>query len=221
MHSFLKILYDWLEVWALFFPIYAFLKNRGQPHYMIPVGFYLLIALILYVFSDVIWQRTTLGIDLGITNNNPLYNLNSIVRFLLFSTFFIRLAQPSLMAVKKTLPFLFIAFVLFNFIFLEDYFRLRLSSKLHVVESGLLLFYCLHYYFYLLAQDQSSFTKLPSFWVVTGLSILVVASFSIYLFYDAMIDSNFHFAVNIWQFHKIAFLIFCLFLTKAFYVGKR
>jgi hypothetical protein len=92
-----------------------------------------------------------------------------------------------------------------------------ISTRLHAVEAGLLLIFCLQYYFLLIKDEQTAFKKLPSFWVVTGLSIFVVISFPIYLFYKNAALIDIPFVVNIWQVQKLAYLILCIFISIAFY----
>ncbi len=53
---------------------------------------------------------------------------------------------------------------------------------------------------------------------VTGLSIYVVASFFVFLFYVPMIKENPELANNMWDVNNVAYIILCIFITKAFYV---
>jgi hypothetical protein len=212
---------DWAEVWGLFIPGFVLLIRPKQPYYLFPVIIYIIIAFFLYLFIDLIWQQKRFGIDLGLYNNNPLYNVNSICRLICFSLFFIRLRQPFLTGLKLVLPFLFILFAAINFIFLENFFRPLISSTLLMVESAILIFYCLQYYLYLLKSEQSGFSRLSDFWVVTGLSIMVITSFSIYYLYDRMVNEQLTLAINIWEVHKAAYIVFCIFLAKAFYTNER
>lgn len=220
---FLKTVLDWLEVWAILIPLFVLLKKPRQPVYMQPVIYYLFVALFLNIVATLIWKRNSLGLNTVFENNNPFYNLHSIFRLIFFSVFFIRLKQPFLSGVKMIIPFLFIFFVVINFIDIEFFFQKKISSRLHTVESGILLFYCLQYYLFRLKEEQASFTKMPDFWVVTGLSIFVVISFPIYLFYDRMIYlfygpklDEFKFLLDIWEVQKIGFLICCILIAKAF-----
>ena len=70
-----------------------------------PIIIYLFIALILNFFADLIWQAPHLHIKFPTDNNNPLYNLHSIMRMFLFSWFFIKLDQPFIPFIKKLIPF--------------------------------------------------------------------------------------------------------------------
>jgi hypothetical protein len=83
------------------------------------------------------------------------------------------------------------------------------------------LIYCMLYYLSELKDDSKNLFNVPDFWVVTGLSIYVVINFFVFLFYLPMIYVDQDLAVNIWNVHNIAFIIFCLFITKAFYGSHR
>src|SRR5690606_106021 len=113
---------------------------------MQPVIYYLFVALFLNIVIDLIWKRSVLGLNSSFDNNNPYYNLHSIFRLIFFSVFFIHLKQPFLARLKLIIPFIFILFVVINFIFFEDSTQPKISTRLHMVESGILLFFCLQYY---------------------------------------------------------------------------
>ena len=70
-------------------------------------------------------------------------------------------------------------------------------------------------------KDENDLFNSPHFWVVTGLSIYVVVNFFVFLFYGPMLNVDIHLAVNIWNVHNIAFIIFCFFIGKAFYGSVR
>lgn len=89
------------------------------------------------------------------------------------------------------------------------------------MEAYLLLIYCMIYYLEALKDDQKNLFLETDFWVVTGLSIYVVVNFFVFLFYQPMIDVDVKLAINIWNVHNIAFIIFCLLITKAIYASSR
>ena len=110
-----------------------------------------------------------------------------------------------------------IVFVVVNFIFFENFFNPQsFSGNLLTVEAYLLLVYCMLYYLAELKDDENPFNG-PDFWVVTGLAIYLVTNFFVFLFYTPMLNVDIKLAINIWNVHNIAFVIFCLFITKAFY----
>src|SRR5260221_14478678 len=100
--KYLKEILDWSEVWAPLIPLAILISRKQKSVWRRPMLWYLVIAILLSIIADVIWQRRHLGIDGWLQNhfyffyedggqtfkNNLLYNLQSIFRFLLFSWFF-------------------------------------------------------------------------------------------------------------------------------------
>ena len=215
----LKIL-EWSEVWALIIPLAVLLLRRKQPATLKPIIVYLWIAFILNVAIDIIM---VINLDPKANlSNNPLYNLHSIARFICFSIYFINLPQSSFIKFKKALAAISAIFLVINFSFFENFFNHdSFSGNLLATEAYLLLVYCMLYYLSELKDDSKNLFKSPDFWVVTGLSIYVVVNFFVFLFYLPMIYVNEDLAVNIWNVHNIAFIIFCLFITKGLYGSHR
>ena len=214
----LKIL-DWSEVWALLIPLIALLFRREQPASLRPIIVYLWLAFILNLVIDIIMELRNYYPD---WTNNPLYNFHSVVRFACFSFYFIQLQPTSFTRLKKIIAILSGIFLIINFLFFEDFFNNEsFSGNLLAAEAYLLLVYCMLYYLAELKDDSKNLFNGPDFWVVTGLSIYVVVNFFVFLFYLPLIDVDWHIAVNIWNVHNIAFIIFCLFITKALYGSNR
>jgi len=214
----LKIL-DWSEVWALLIPLIALLFRREQPATLRPIIVYLWLAFILNLVIDIIMELRNYYPD---WTNNPLYNFHSVVRFACFSFYFIQLQPTSFTRLKKIIAVLSGIFLIINFLFFEDFFNNEsFSGNLLAAEAYLLLVYCMLYYLAELKDDSKNLFNGPDFWVVTGLSIYVVVNFFVFLFYLPLIDVDWHIAVNIWNVHNIAFIIFCLFITKALYGSNR
>lgn len=218
---FFEELFDWTESWAPLIPISLFLLYRNQPTHFKPVFVYFIAAFLLNTFANVIWKRGQLGLDLGLENNNSIYNLNSILRFSLLSLFFILLHHRGMRRLKRLLPLLFLAFACFDLFLWEYFFAERIANNLHAAEAGFLLLYCLLYYFQTLNSDAIAFKGAPDFWLVTGLCIFVIISFPVYLFYQKIIDNYKTFTVNIWAVQKTGFLIFCIFSSIAFFLAGR
>jgi hypothetical protein len=220
MNNLFNLIIDWAEVWALLIPICVFFYKKKISSLLKPVVWYVFIALFLNLAQDIIWKYK---IELKLTGflyNNPfIYNTHSIERFALFSLFFIRLKQPILSRIKTILPFVFFLFIIINFSVYQSF--TEFSSRTLGTETAFLLLYCLLYYLNLLNQDTTiAFKHLPDFWVVTGLSIYVVINFPIFLFYRALSNQFEKFAIDIWNVHNITYIIFCVFLARAFYVSK-
>jgi hypothetical protein len=220
MNNILEPLLDWSEVWAVLMPLSVLYFCRHQPSQVKPVIVYLIFALVLNLVIDVI---VALNVYFGefIKSNNPYYNIQSIIRFGCFSYYFNSLPQSPFPTLRKWLPVLFAAFLLVDFIFIEDFFNYKhLSGNLMAAESYLLLICCLQYYLAELKTEERIFDS-PHFWIVTGLAIYVVVNFFVFLFYVPLLDSDVELAINIWNVHNIAFIILCIFISKGFYVAAR
>ena len=228
MKHFLQQVLDGSEVWALLIPIFFILRQKQKVTYLKPVQLYVWIALILNIAIVLISKRNQwFGLPeypqpAWLGSNNFIYNIHSVARFLLFSWFFILLNQTFFYKIKKSLPVLFVLCGLVNFIFFENFFYYwSFSGRLISIEATLLLFYCLLYYMHMLRDEESSFRKSPSFWVVTGLSIYVVVNIPIFLFYMALLKQFEDFTIGIWDIHNLSYILFCIFIAKAFYESKR
>jgi hypothetical protein len=215
---------DWSEVWAPLIPLIYLLFNKNQPRALTPVISYLLFAFLINLAGDIIsdfkvwipwWPK-------WLHSNNPLYNVHSIIRFIFFSYFFIALRQSSFTRLRHILPYLSLLIVIINFKYVENFGnRDHLSGNLLASEAYLLLIYCMLYYLSKLRDEENDAVWGPDFWVVTGLSIYVVVNFFVFLFYVPMIYQNARLADNMWDVHNIAYIIFCLFITRAFYEPAR
>jgi len=197
------------------------MRHKEQPGYLRPVVLYIWFALVVNLAVDVIW-KLKLVIPRPWNSNNYLYNLHSVVRFYLFSAFFIRLQQPVLKRLKRVMPWVFGLFVVLNFSLAENFFNyFNLSSRLLALEAGILLFYCLQYYFYKVKEDQEIGINQPDFWVVTGLGIYVAINFFIFLLYNELSSYDIPFAVDIWTVHNLSYVLLQIFLAKALYESRR
>ena len=224
-------LINFMEVWSLFIPLIALYFNKKQPAYLQPVIIYLFLALYINFLGDIMYFQDELHFPNWFRTNTYLYHIHSIVRLLLFSILFIRLKQPFLVNLKKTIPIVFIAFVIINFNFSEHFFNYKyndtyhyvdskLSGHLLAVEAVLLLLYCLIYYLFRLQEDRTDVRKPAHFWVVTGLCIFVIPCIPVYLFYESLIKLDIRFTRYIWKVPNICYLIFCIMIAKAFLVSK-
>lgn len=221
MGHFFQIALDWSEVWALLIPLCVLLFQRNQPEAMRPVIIYLFLALFVNTVIDVMYLVMKY-LPTWLRSNNPLYNVHSIIRFACFSLYFVSLPNASFRKMKKVLALLLVIFIIINFTFFERFFNFdSFSGNLLSAEAYLLLIFCLLYYLSELKDDENDLFDSPHFWVVTGLSIYVVVNFFVFLFYMPMIKVDVPLAINIWNVHNVAFIIFCLFISKAFYGTTR
>jgi len=201
-------------------PLSVLLFRRQQPSSLRPVIVYLWLAFLVNVAIDIIMAINIYSRTQNLSNN-PLYNIHSVLRFTCFSFYFIHLQKNSFAQLKKLLALFGLVFLFVNFGFFEDFFnRESFSGNLLTVEAYLLLAYSMLYYLAELKDDENLFDG-PHFWVVTGLAVYLVTNFFVFLFYMPMITVDVELAINIWNVHNIAFIIFCLFITKAFYGSVR
>ena len=217
MLAILKLIFDWSEVWAPLIPLVFLLFNRKQPRILRPVIAYLVFAFFINVTGDIISDFKSY-LPLWLHSNNPLYNVHSVIRFICFSYFFISLRQNYFRSILYILANFLLLLIIINFKYFEDFGNInRLSGNLLSAEAYVLLIYCMLYYLSKLRDEVDDITSGPDFWVVTGLSIYVVINFFVFLFYVPMIDQNPTLADNMWDVHNIAYILLCLFITKAIY----
>ena len=216
-----RYILDWSEVWALLIPLCYFLIKRNQPRYLKPVVAYLVIALVINLTGNIIADYKAY-LPAWMQSNNPLYNVHSIIRFICFSLFFFALKQTAFARLRYLLSYLSLVIILINFGLVEDFGNPRhLSGNLLALEAYLLLIFCMLYYLAKLRDEVDVIASGPDFWIVTGLSMYVVINFFVFLFYVPMIRFDSDLANNIWDVHNIAYIILCIFITKAFYESAR
>ena len=220
MDLILKIL-DWSEVWALIIPISILLFRRNENQSLRPVVIYIWLAFLINCGIDAI-MTINIYFKNDFLSNNFLYNTHSVVRFACFSYYFIRLQPGSFVKIKRIISIACLLFVVFNFILFENFLNYdSFSGNLLTAEAYLLMIFCMLYYLAELKSDRDDLLNSPHFWIVTGLSVYVVVNFFVFLFYLPMLYVDLDLAINIWYIHNIAFIIFCLFISKAFYGTAR
>ncbi|MEO3407749.1 hypothetical protein AAFN85_27775 [Mucilaginibacter sp. CAU 1740] len=208
---------DWSEVWALLIPLTILVLKKKQPFFSKPVVVYIWVALAINITVDTVW-KLKLVLPRPYNTNNYLYNVHSVIRLLLFSVFFIRLKQPFLSRAKKIAPFAFLAFVLINFSFFQDFFDYgQLSSRLLSLEAVIMMFYCMQYYLYKITEDEEPGKKQPDFWIVTGLGIYYTINFFIFLLYNQLTFRLHNFAISLWNIHNFTYTVLCIFIAKGLY----
>jgi hypothetical protein len=222
------LLLDWSEAWAPLIPLIVWFFIRPKHRWLKPVLYYLILAFLFSLALDIIWKRYTLGINEwidknfywwpsveGFYKNTIFYNLISISRLLMFAWFFSFLGPVFRKLNYAVIPF-FIIFTIVNFIWfekIEDF-----SSRLITLETGILLFYSVIYFFKVLRDDSpdTEVASRPVFLVVTGLSIYVALNFFIFLFYKQLTTNFVDLAKQVWPIHNFSNIIFCLLLAFAF-----
>ncbi|MEO7445173.1 MAG: hypothetical protein ABIT96_10060 [Ferruginibacter sp.] len=202
-------------------PLYAMLNRKNQPGFMQPVSIYIAIALALNIIINFVISFNRFLPEV-LTSNNPLYNVQSLVRLTCFGIFFLQLPGTAYHTFRKWSLLAAGIIIIGYFIFVENFFNYDyLSSNLLTAESYLLLIFCIQYYLAELRNDAGNIFDGPAFWVVTGLAIYVVVNFFVFLFYQPMLEVNSKLSENMWNVHNIAFIIFCIFIAKAYYGTAR
>src|SRR5687768_12327392 len=161
------LIMDWSEVWAPLIPLIVWLVYRPKQKWVRPVLFYLIVAFIFSALLDMIWKMQiysgfTAWFDKtfpgwpkeeGYFKNTVFYNLISICRLLLFAWFFNYLGDV-FRKLNRIVPWLFILFTIINFwsfqriIDIGPFEKIEdFSSRLITLEAGILLFYCVLYFF--------------------------------------------------------------------------
>ena len=208
---------NWSEVWAPLIPLVLLLFKRNQPFFLKPVIVYLVFAVFINLAGDIIGAFPRY-LPSWLQSNNPLYNVHSVIRFICFSYFFTALRQTSFIKLRYILPVVSLLIIIINFRYVENFGNpSHLSGNLLAAEAYLLLIYCMQYYLAKLRDEVDDLTSGPDFWVVTSLSIYVVVNFFVFLFYVPMLNQDITLAINIWYIHNLAYIVLCVFITKAFY----
>lgn len=195
-------------------PIIVWLIKKPQGYYLTPVKIYLALILCLYVCSYAVYFKI-------IDNNHFYYTLISVCRLSCFTWFFVRL---ELLPNKKIIPVVYgtaIILMLLNFIFIEDFLTV-FSSTTFSLEALILLVLCILYFLKKLKTDEVSKRADMSSFIVTGLAVYEAVCFPLFLFYNALINSNNHYAAYVWNIvQNINYLLFCLFIARALYGNSK
>jgi hypothetical protein len=229
--KFLKEIFDWSEVWATLIPLVVYLKYKPKTDWVKPLIVYLLTALLLAIVIDFTWKSPKLGLKefseqifgwlyLEMNGKKRLfnvifYNIGSFCR-LLFITWFFTKVIPGFKKILFIVTILFITAVIVNFTIFEDLI-LTFSSRLFTFEAGIILFYCLLYYYTVNMNDEIiSLTRLGSFWIVMGLTLYTSVNFLIFLFFKYLINTQQKYAMDIWNVHNAIYIILMIFIAIGF-----
>ncbi|HEY6978252.1 MAG TPA: hypothetical protein VH396_18255 [Chitinophagaceae bacterium] len=211
----LTVILNWMEVWAPLIPLYVFIVKRPDEKHLEIIAAYLLTSLCINLIIDVSWLFNSC-MPPALKNNNFLYNIISVCRVFFFVIFFMN--TTSLLSKKVYNLFLGLYVLLFAiyFTFFADFFTL--SSMLHSIEALGLLALCILYFTRLIKSDEVFFGFDPYLIIISGLAIYESVNFFVFLFYSYLMEnSGQDFAKVLWRVPNIIFLVFCLFITRAFY----
>ena len=222
--KFIQILRDWSEVWALLIPLAVIVfKKKYEKDIRVLIG-YVIIAFVLNLAANFMLQFYYLVPKWmyvnGMSNNNILYNIHSIVRVLMFSWYILMVRHYGFSFILKTLLAVYVAFVLINFIFIEPVFFL--STHLFAAESIMLLVICLSYFISSI-QDESqvNWIKHPSFFVCAGVTFYEAITFFIFLFFYPLSQKDQSFFLVTMRIYNISFVVLCILLALAFYQSHK
>ena len=212
-----QIIMDWSEVWALSVAVFFVLKNRNTQAHLKPIFYYLIIAFLLNLCAlSLQYLNRSLPIDLKY-KNGLLYNAHSLTRTILFVMFFKRMDIGFKWLKYQWVLVEIILVVMIIFLWFDDPFII--SSKLFTFEGIVLLVYCISFFLQRIKDEEIHIEFDASLIIVTGLTIYESINFFIFLFFNTLMQTEMKFADSIWDVHNIAFMIFCVFLSYAFY-GK-
>ena len=196
------------EVWATFIPMLILIFKKDEHRPLKPVIIYFHVAFILNIIIDIAGFKIY-------NNNNFVYNILSIVRLYYFIWFFKTLQVPfNVLWHYFLIAFTALLFIL-NFIYYEPF--KDFSSRTFSLEGIVLIVLCILYFFKKIKSDEVTFEFDTSLVIITGLAIYEVVCFPIFLFYKTLTETTKDYAVNIWDIHNLAYIVFCLFIAKAFY----
>jgi hypothetical protein len=205
---------NWTEIWATMIPIVVWIFRKSTSEILKPIKIWLIITLLISIWEDLA------NFNL-IDNNHFLYTINSVCSLVFFLWFFYILKVTD----NNKVPLIFCAVtvivVILNFIFFESFIT-TFSSRIFSLEAFVLLIFCAIYFFKELKSSEISSTLVYSLPVVVGLSIYEATCFPVFLFYKTLIQQEEIYAAYIWNFaHNIVYIVFCIFLAKAFYGNSR
>lgn len=220
----LQLFIDWSEVWALLIPMTVILINRNNEKYLRPIIFYVFAAFFINLAADIIAAlnhfKTPFKFPEYLQTNTFLYNTHSILRFACFSSFFIGIRPQSFLLLKRALLILGLAFAVVYFCFENFNNPNHISADFLAIEAFFMLIYCMLYFLNKLKDENYKPMQAPDFWVALGLSVYVVINFFVFLFYIPMVKQNAELANKMWNVHNIAFITFCILLSKAFKISR-
>lgn len=215
MGSMLQAILDWSEVWAITIPLLVILFNRQRHHWQKPIITYVVLAFFLNIWIDLIWIGNRH--DWFELDNNILYNIHSLIRLFLFSWFFNLISSNRKLYLAVSVLFAIASIVIFiRFDRIQEF-----SSILMALESAILLFYCLYYFISVLRSEKSNTAVTsPYLFFIIGLTLYTAVNFFIFLFYEYLTENYRDYAIDIWDIHNIAYIVFCVLIAHSLNTAK-
>lgn len=200
---------------SVIFPlIIAGIRYRQLPGYVKTLCAWLLFSLATEIFvGDIL----TFVLKLG-NQNIIYYNVYTFFEFGFIALFFYQGSKIPFF--KKIVLFttpLFIAFCLWDMIFLEGVHQLNAISL--GVESILLMLFILALFFEISNDVKLTFIEeSPVFWILIGLLIYFASTFFLYIFVNKMVSTDPRVADQLWSLNTYSLLvrniIFCVGILK-------
>ena len=183
------------------------------------VGFLLnTLAMVMWEFSEIVPKSWYVE---GMPNNNILYNLHSVMRVIFFSAYIMTVRSYRYPIFFIVILAAYFVFIPLNFTVLKDRLPLFLSSHLFAAESIVLLLMSMSYFFNSINDDSpTNWLKHPSFIICSGVSLYVVITFFVFLFFYPLSDEYPTFFVVMMDVYFIAFVILCIILAIGLYRSK-
>lgn len=209
---------DWSEVWIVLFGLLTFLiVQKKEPHLKV-VAEYLLVALILNTLANIIQRISSPGLPNLLRYNNWLYNIHSFIITIFFVTFFKKTGLKLKWLNPGWIIFFFILGTIITFAFFASIFRI--NSVLFAMEGIILLLYSVSFFLKKLQDEEVNDDFDSALVVVTGLTIYEAINFFIFLFYPVLMTSEKKFVISLWDIHDYSYIVFCVFISYAFYGRK-
>ncbi|MEX6685937.1 hypothetical protein QTN47_00440 [Danxiaibacter flavus] len=214
-----QALLDWSEAWITLIPLAMYFFRKKYVHAYKIVAVYLILAFInnsAEGFTIAVLYYRVKGV---FGTNNWLYNLHSVFLTVCFILFFREIGIRSKWLNTKWILPLYLITVGSIFLLSDDFFII--SSKVFAIEGIVLLVYCVSFFLQRLKDDEIYLDFDAPLVIVTGLTIYESVNFFIFLFFNLLMEKAVAFAGSIWDVHNWVYIIFCLFITYAFYGRTR
>lgn len=170
----------------------------------------IILGVITEVISSTLWHWKV--------NNLPLFHIYPLIELGLLSLIYRRVLNET--CGLNLIPFLsggVIIFSLINSLFFQSIFTF--SSNAITLESALLVFYALSYFYTLLKKEAVNELELhPMFWINCGVLIYFSGSFIIYAYSNYMLSKSLEVQDIMWTFHAVFNIIIHLFFARALWI---
>lgn len=176
--------------------------------------FFLALSAIVEITSYYLWYEHR--------NNLPLLHLYTLIEFVFLSYIYREhIASVIPRRVINAIMVLFILFSVFNSLYIQSIYHFNTYAR--GIEIVLILFYAIVFVYALITRsDLTKLTRIPMFWVNTGVLLYYTTSFFVFLLSNNMLLMLPKSAVQLsWGFHGIFLLIYHAFLSVALWIHPK